>query len=305
MAGIKVWEEFYQYAGLDLSAVRKGCEPRLIVDSNFTDNAIVLVHGLTDSPFFMEEIGKHFHDVMGFNVFIPLLTGHGLVDPNGMRDVSLGEWLKDIDFAVTQAHALGSKTISIGGLSTGGALSVHRAFSTPYSISGGVFLFSAALDLLGKTGHLEGEIKEFLLRLLEPSSKLANSDEKTSMIGLHPYRYARMDIHGAMPLATLIELIKEETKDAVLQQPVFVAHSEADKTANIEGVEALKCAVKEFFKIDQDLHVAHASVVLKEDIKTRNGLLLEPRNPCFQKMMAVVDQFVQQHLKKDPKVAAH
>lgn len=299
MADIKVWEEFYQYSGLDPSAVRKGCEPRLIVNSNPTDNAIVLIHGLTDSPFFMEEIGKYFHDVMGFNVLIPLLTGHGLVNPHGMRDVSLEKWLKDVDFAVTQAHAMGGKTVSIGGLSTGGALSVHRAFSTPYSISGGVFLFSAALDLLGKTGHLEGEVNEFILRLLGQGSVLAELEESKSMIGANPYRYARMDIHGAIPLATLIGLIKEETRNVALQQPVFVAHSEADATANIEGVKALKSTAKEYFLIDKEAKIPHASVVLKDDIKTENGVLLEPKNPRFQDMMEAAHIFVQHHLRKE------
>lgn len=299
MAEIKVWKEFYQYSGLDPSAVRKGCEPRLIVDDNLSDNAIVLIHGLTDSPFFMEAIGKYFHDVMGFNVFIPLLSGHGLVNPNGMRDASVEKWLRDIDFAVTQAQAIGGKRISIGGLSTGGTLSVHRAFSTPYSISGGVFLFSAALDLLGKTGHMAGELETLLLRLFGHDPILANLDEKTSLIGPHPYRYAHMDIHGARCLATLIGLIRDEMgHGAALQQPVFVGHSEADETANIEGVRTLRCAVKESFWMNKSLKIPHASVVLKDEIRTENGKPLEPPNPCFSEMMQAAHTFVQHHLER-------
>lgn len=86
-----------------------------------TDKAIVLIHGLTDSPHFMTEIGQFFHQELGYNVYIPLLHCHGLIEPKGMEDVELSEWKANVGHAIKSAAAQCSH-ISIGGLSTGGTL---------------------------------------------------------------------------------------------------------------------------------------------------------------------------------------
>ena len=39
---------------------------------------IVLIHGITDSPYYMEAIGKQFY-AKGYNVVLPLLPAHGLL----------------------------------------------------------------------------------------------------------------------------------------------------------------------------------------------------------------------------------
>ncbi|NJR32090.1 MAG: hypothetical protein HC778_03495 [Chamaesiphon sp. CSU_1_12] len=54
----------------------------------------MLVHGLTDSPHFMRDIGEYFCTEMGFDVYIPLLRAHGLKDPQDMKNVSAIEWKK-------------------------------------------------------------------------------------------------------------------------------------------------------------------------------------------------------------------
>jgi esterase/lipase len=234
MSKIETWHEYYQYARLDPNAVRPGCEPRYIVNDNPTTNTIVLVHGLTDSPFFMAAIGRYFHEEMGFNVYMPLLAGHGLKEPRGMQGVSLQQWIADVDFALDCAQASsGNIAISIGGLSTGGALSVHRALHLPERITGGIFLFSAALDLAGKYGDLDGDLQEFLLRLDPLTAILGTLEDKLDLIGKNPYRYARRDIHGATQLAVLIKELDERLVDARLNQPLFAAHSMADNTADI------------------------------------------------------------------------
>ena len=40
--------------------VRDGCHPRIMEHPESTKKAIVLVHGLTDSPYFMTAIGDYF-----------------------------------------------------------------------------------------------------------------------------------------------------------------------------------------------------------------------------------------------------
>ena len=72
-------------------------------------NAVVLVHGLTDSPHFMAAIGRYFHEEMGFNVLLPLLQAHGLKKPEGMQDVSVEEWKRNVEFAIEKAKEMGEK----------------------------------------------------------------------------------------------------------------------------------------------------------------------------------------------------
>lgn len=216
MSEIRIWEEYLQHFGLEQNAIREGCEPYLIVNDELKDNAIVLIHGLTDSPFFMKAIGQYFHDAMGFNVVIPLLAGHGLKQPDGMRTVTLAQWEENVNYAVEAAKNYGNK-ISIGGLSTGGALSVYKAFKSNGGISGGVFLFSAALDLTSKYGTLGGELEEFLLTLpiTNEVADIQDLIRDNSLVGENPYRYAKMDYHGAIQLKKLSErLIK------ILKKPV-------------------------------------------------------------------------------------
>jgi esterase/lipase len=91
-----------------------------------TAKAIVLIHGLTDSPYFMTAIGDYFFQHLGYNVYLPLLQCHALKKPNGMEGVKLDEWKANVNFAVDMA-ASKAHQVSIGGLSTGGALSFYTA----------------------------------------------------------------------------------------------------------------------------------------------------------------------------------
>ena len=113
------WLEYYdRFSYFSSEKVRDGCYPRIIENPNW-DKAIVLVHGLTDSPHFMTAIGEFFHKKLGHNVYMPLLHCHGLKEPKGMENVELSEWKANVGFSIKSAAALSSR-ISIGGLSTGG-----------------------------------------------------------------------------------------------------------------------------------------------------------------------------------------
>lgn len=319
MSNTKIWEEYYDhFSYFNQEDVRDECQPLIMDWGEKRDNSIVLVHGLTDSPYFMRAIGRRFHEQMGFNVLIPLLQGHGLKEPNGMPGVSLEEWKRNVKFAIETAKELGER-VSIGGLSTGGAMSVYMALENP-AINGAVFLFSASLDLAG----IEGNIKEILLRT--PIANILDFFEDKDLISKiksffrakkrqerkdtalekssNPYRYSKMDLGGAKQLSRLIKEIDKLTggigKKTPLHQPLFVAHSEYDRTANIQGVVELlikaNSSKNRFFRIGQHFHVPHASVVLESPVKAKNGSPLEPSNPFFNEMISLAHEFVREQL---------
>lgn len=172
-------------------------------------------------------------------------------------------------------------------------------FDSPHEITGGLFLFSAALDIVGIAGNLV----ERLLRTRFIFPILAHLEDKRGkdLIGDNPYRYSRMDNDGARELSKLIyeidKYLKKIQKDDI-NHSIFVAHSEYDSAADIKGIEKLIAkndpTKTEFFRIGKYFHVPHASVVLKEDVRANNGSPLEPKNPFFDEMMNNVFQFQKQ-----------
>ena len=151
------WLDYYErFPYFSAEAVRDGCHPRIMEHEGPTAKAIVLIHGLTDSPYFMTAIGDYFFRNLGYNVYLPLLQCHGLKEPKGMEGVTLDEWKANVNFAVDIA-ASKAHQVSIGGLSTGGALSFYTAVKNP-KINGTLYLFSAALDLAGGISGVVGDL---------------------------------------------------------------------------------------------------------------------------------------------------
>jgi len=291
------WFDYYRrFTYFSPEAVRDGCQPRIMEHPESSGKAIVLVHGLSDSPYFMTAIGDYFFNRLGYNVYMPLLHFHGLKDPKGMEGVELEEWKSNVSFAI-DAASLKASEISVGGLSTGGALSLSMSALNPKA-NGTLYLFSAALDLAGGPSGLIGEMQENMLLTFLPDLVEA-LDSNTPMIGENPYRYSYVDMDGARQLARLIK----ET-DAIVTlfgsrfpypEKVFAAHSESDETADIAGIEALQSVSDKarfnFFRIPKNLAVPHASVVLEQPVVSHEGKELELRNPVFAEMMQAIAAF--------------
>jgi alpha-beta hydrolase superfamily lysophospholipase len=290
------WLDYYQkFDYFSAATVRDGCHPRIMEHEQPTEKAIVLVHGLSDSPYFLTTIGNYFFEVLGYNVYLPLLHCHGLKEPNGMEGVNLENWKANVNFAIDTAEKK-AEQISIGGLSTGGTLSFYVAVTNP-SINGTTYLFSAALDLAGGHYGLIGELKEKMLRNTFLVDIL---DVNKPLIGKNPFRYESVDLDGARELSKLIDETDALVKRFNIQQPfakkVFAAHSESDTTANITGIEDLqKVSVPNlftFFRIPQSVGVSHASLVLQDPIfgidAASTDKPLEKANPYFPEMIEAI-----------------
>ncbi len=287
------WSAYYgRFSYFSPEKVRDGCYPRIMEHPEGIRKAVVLVHGLSDSPYFMTGIGEYFFSNLGYNVYMPLLQCHGLKEPDGMEDVDLEEWKANVSFAVNAA-ASKSAEVSVGGLSTGGTLSYLMGAVNP-KVNGSVYLFSAALNLAGGPFGLTGELKEMLLRTF-----LADLlDNNQPLIGENPYRYNHIDLDGASQLARLIRETEALTcifsPKFPFPKKMFAVHSESDTTADISAVEKLRnVSLQEqfsFFRIPKHLGVAHASVVLKDPIFSC-GKVLENSNPEFLNMMQALARF--------------
>ena len=92
-----------------------------------TKGAVVLLHGLTDSPYSLRHIAQRYV-ANGFAVVAIRLPGHGTV-PAGLTNVSWEEWMAATRLAVREAKRLAPSELPlhIVGFSNGGALAVKYA----------------------------------------------------------------------------------------------------------------------------------------------------------------------------------
>lgn len=292
-----LWPEYFQeFPCFSEQVVRPGCHPRKLEHGKRSKKAIVLVHGLTDSPYYLLAIAEYFHQNLGYNVYLPLLQGHGLKHPGGMAQVSLAVWKENVRFAL-QAAAENSDIVSIGGFSTGGALSVYLAFAEQ-QVTGEIYLFSAALGIYGGPMALFSGMLEFFLRM--PVVRLMRNTRP--LTGRHLYRYDRVPLNSAGELSKLILQINKlifSSGAKIGAKRIFAAWSEYDRVINVRKLSRLQSLTGKdrfvSYVISEEARVEHAWVVLREPIFARNSgpgeAPLELANPFFSEMMAAMHRF--------------
>tara|TARA_R110002049_G_scaffold83933_10_gene213615 strand:- start:438 stop:1346 length:909 start_codon:yes stop_codon:yes gene_type:complete len=300
MAVRKEWSAYYDEFSAYFSPkkIRPGCEPVTRTRSD-AQGAVVLVHGLSDSPRYMWDLEEFFYSQLRYNTYLPLLHCHGLKNPAGMEDVELEEWKRNVAFAVDCAHKKTPHNVSIGGLSTGGALSYHTACTSP-KVTGDLFLFSAALELLAWRSGLLGWVVPYLLSARGLNDFLDARDRDKPLVGDNPFKYDYVDKDGARELARLIKELKVITsgfsRKAPFPKRVFAAHSHCDDTASIVGIKNLqkRCIAQNFcsFYIPAVHKVSHGGLPLKTAIKGFSGSVCTPENRRFEAMTRKLGEFV-------------
>lgn len=112
---------------------------------------IVLVHGLTDSPYSLKDVGDIFYS-RGFHVLSIRLPGHGTV-PGALVDVRWQDWMAAVRLACRDLRSkIGKdKPFCMAGYSNGGALSLHYTIDAmeedSLPVPDRLFLFSPAVGV--------------------------------------------------------------------------------------------------------------------------------------------------------------
>jgi alpha-beta hydrolase superfamily lysophospholipase len=90
--------------------------------------AVVLLHGLTDSPYSQRHIARFYRE-RGFHVIAPRIPGHGTV-PGGLTSVSLDQWQATARLAMREARSrAGTGPVHLVGYSNGGAIALRHALA--------------------------------------------------------------------------------------------------------------------------------------------------------------------------------
>lgn len=186
---------------------------------NSSSRVAVLVHGLTDSPYYMKDIAAILYE-NGYDVRAILLDGHG-TDITDMFDVELDTWRKQVRDAVDD-ELKQNRTVLVAGFSTGGALAIDLALdsSTPLQ---GILLFSPAIEIAARFSSFSCLFKAFTRWARDGD---ANED--------NPSRYNRMPMNGVCQLQKLTSRISGRADELTL--PVFSVITEYDKTISVEAM---------------------------------------------------------------------
>ena len=112
---------------------------------------VVLLHGLTDSPYSMRAIAEIFHS-QGFYVLVPRLPGHGTT-PSALRHATWQDWMAVLKMSVRHVREVvgDDRPFYLGGYSNGGAIAVKYTLES-FADSGlarpnRLFLFSPAIGI--------------------------------------------------------------------------------------------------------------------------------------------------------------
>ncbi|WP_448564926.1 alpha/beta hydrolase [Thalassotalea ganghwensis] len=96
--------------------------------NNNHSKGILLIHGLTDSPYLFHDLATFYHQ-QGFNVRTLLLPGHGTA-PQALIDVDFTQWQQASAYAIEKTIA-DFEQVYLGGFSTGGALILDYLLTQP------------------------------------------------------------------------------------------------------------------------------------------------------------------------------
>jgi len=178
---------------------------------------IVLIHGLSDSPYLMKALGAHFQS-RGFLVRAILLPGHG-TRPGDLSKVTEEEWRRALAYAV-RATSPQVEHLYLAGFSTGGALAVDYALEHPDSLTA-LLLFSHCLQVKSPAARWAGVLSLF-------QTWLDINDDRDYA------KYESFPVNAAVQIVSLTDRIGHlvTTHPERLSLPVFLALSSEDETVD-------------------------------------------------------------------------
>ena len=261
--------EFEKYRQSKLNGIKNEDNlPFILVHGAKTRKTVLMIHGLTDSPWYMRELGEILYR-QGYNVVSVLLPGHG-TKPEDLTTATKAEWRKEVDRGLGIAAGLGEQ-VSLAGFSTGGALSLDALRRHPRLKADKLFLFSPALAIneSEQTSVFLGCQSLWLTTKIKGDYK-----EPAETAEVSPYNYTKMAINGVCQLNELIGDNNDgraEILDSLRAAgtPVFAVESEADATVSPAAVTGFMAELPAasgsvYVRYQQAEGIAHAAVTRPE-----------------------------------------
>lgn len=196
-------------------------------------DAVLLLHGLTGSPFEMRYLAGRLN-ARGLRCRGPLMPGHG-GDPRALVGLPWEAWVEGARLELAALH--GARRVFVAGCSMGALVACALAHELPAEVAG-LALLAPALELtwLGRLGALLGRATPFGARLPH-WPKSGGSDVRDDAM-----RLANPTM-PAVPLAAVGELAELARQvDALLpaiRAPALVVAGRLDRTVTLGGSRRL------------------------------------------------------------------
>jgi alpha-beta hydrolase superfamily lysophospholipase len=202
--------------------------------------AVVLLHGLTDSPYSMRHVAGVYRDA-GFVAVVPRIPGHGTT-PGGLTDATAADWMAAVRLAVREARRRAGPDVPLHvvGYSNGGALAMTYtldALETPaLARPDKVILFSPMVGVtsLARFAGLAG-----LPAILPRFAKAAWLDIVPEY---NPFKYNSFPVNAArqsyLVSSALQERLLARARDARLGElpPILTFQSVMDSTVSTPAI---------------------------------------------------------------------
>lgn len=220
------------------------CNPETIVDRNWNRSfvmeaanpigGVLLLHGLSDSPYSLRVLGKRLH-TEGYTVVWLRIPGHG-TSPCALANVSWQDWTAAVKIAVRGLRDLLPDGIPLilGGYSNGGALSVHYALT---SINDTVLPKAEAIVLFSPMLGINPMAK--ITRLYHMVA-MVSGNQKAQWAGINaeidPFKYSSWPMNGNVQAWAVTNAVErmldalEKTGRMNEMPPVLAMQSVVDST---------------------------------------------------------------------------
>jgi len=184
----------------------------------------LLIHGLLDCPFQMQEIGMRLYQ-KGILVRSILLPGHGTV-PGDLLNIKLETWLQAVQYGV-ESLAREVDTTYLIGFSTGASLGLYHALKNP-SLFSKLVLIAPAIKI---RSYLDFSTNLFPLlgRFWQRANWMTIAPENDYA------KYQSIPFNAVYQVYRLTQSIKELSKTKPPLNPLFIILSQADSTVSAKA----------------------------------------------------------------------
>lgn len=221
--------------------------PREIIDLAGGKSGVVLIHGVTGSPFELRYLAKQLNKA-GFTVKVPILAGHE-GDIKYLKKTTWQDWYKTIEEVIIELDK-SCNEIFVGGLCAGALLSLHAAYKCGPIVKA-VAAMSTTIKHNGWGIPWYGKITTFLNN--NTPLRYFMSFPDTEACGIKHERLSRIVTKGlkdnsiayySMPGVTMYQINKlskvvvSELSEIIT--PTIILHSIEDDIATIKNVDILE-----------------------------------------------------------------
>ncbi len=180
--------------------------------------AILLIHGLMETPFLMRDIGEHFA-AQDYLVRAVLLPGHA-TSPGDLLNIKRQAWQQACDYAIRDL-CQNVDELYLCGYSTGALLALLAAYQPLHDKIKGLLLFAPAIEIAHYPPHLVNLMRAGA-RLIPRLRWLKRGQENDFA------RYCSLPINAAYEVYQLSRELAAINREKKLELPIFITATTND-----------------------------------------------------------------------------